>query len=286
MHNDIKRQNVLVQRAQHRLKAYVTDFGISRYLGCDYQEYLNSFTSQIRGTFFYIAPECFKKNDDGKYPKATFKSDIWALGALLAELFLEDELYDDLTEMMVCKTIGEMPSSFSRIPVAFQDILKRCLGVKPPERPTANELLVFFQSGEYFEDNASSSESSSLPNTPAPSGFSRTTSSQDSSSLFFENLALQGTSKEPNTPQPKYEMDSPVSELSSSVRLSDSHVQPDVKDLHDSAFWEDLKELKQDVTCKRKPEVLSKKQGVSHDKINLTFDWQKGVLACHFLIIL
>lgn len=262
---------------QSELKAYVTDFGISRYLGIDYQEYLNSFTSQIRGTFSYIAPECFKKNKEGKYPKATFKSDIWALGALLAELFLQDELYDDFNEMMVCKIVGEMPSCFSKIPMAFQDILKRCLGVKPQERPTANELSVCFQNNVIATFSRTSSITKKMaPTTVAPTGSSRVASFKS----FFKKITLKGTLKEPSKSSQKYKSDLAVSEMPSSVYLfNTNHVQPEVNELHNSAFWENLKK---DEFYKREPEALSENQDLSNDKINFTFDWQKSVLSCHF----
>lgn len=277
MHNDIKRQNVLVQKIESKLIAYLTDFGISRLIGIDYQEYLNSYTSQPMGTIFYIAPECLQKNKDRKYPKPTFKSDIWALGALLIELFSEEKLYDDWAEMLECKAVGKMPYSFTKLPVPVQNTFKQCLAVQPEKRPSARNLLAFFQNDKFFEMIVSTTESSSLTKTSAPIVVAQTTSSRVASSKsFFESLASQGTSKEPNKFSPKYKKDLPVSEMLCSVHLSNSHSRPEIS-THDSSFFENSKEWKKDAICERTPDALSENKGVSHEKINFTFDWQKGL---------
>lgn len=95
-----------------------------------------------------MAPECFKKKEvDGnrRYPVPTFKSDIWSLGALLVELLTAQSLYEDAFEMSICKYQEKMPKTFEKLPHFSKEILKKCFVLKTEERPTAKELLSFFQ---------------------------------------------------------------------------------------------------------------------------------------------
>jgi serine/threonine protein kinase len=85
IHRDLKPDNVLLtKRSDGLYDVVISDFGLSRSLGCSYGDGLTNFVY----TFNYKAPELlltsFIKEDHSKY---YFPADMWALGCTLFELY-------------------------------------------------------------------------------------------------------------------------------------------------------------------------------------------------------
>lgn len=93
-----------------------------------------------------MAPELLEKK--GKdYEKPSFASDIWSLGLLLTEIFLQDVLFDDFKKYLeyCCRIKKQLPTYFENLPDFVQDILRRCLDLESCKRPSAKELTLFFK---------------------------------------------------------------------------------------------------------------------------------------------
>lgn len=134
-----------VQIQNQTPRAFLSDFGIARYLGgIDYLDYLSKYTSELNGTIQYLAPELIV-NEEGKgYRRPTFESDIWSLGILFAEIFLEDALFNT-NERYLYKMKKQLPRCFYELPDQLQEVLKKCLDLNSGNRPKAKELTLFFK---------------------------------------------------------------------------------------------------------------------------------------------
>lgn len=110
MHRDLKPENILLDS---NLNVKLCDFGYS----AEYFENINRET--LCGTFEYMAPEIFFRN------KQTKKTDIWALGILLYELFH-----------------GYAPFRGTRIDTVIQAIMKNVVAFKKNLYPEVKNLII------------------------------------------------------------------------------------------------------------------------------------------------
>ena len=131
--------------------ALVTDFGISRMSGSGTSptdklaKVSTSYSTSLSGTYMYMAPELVKAMDNGHFQKPNFTTDIFALGATLAELLSTQRLYGehcrDVVALLKRKAESALPSAAALVPAAYRDLIRRSLQNDPSRRPTAGEFL-------------------------------------------------------------------------------------------------------------------------------------------------
>ncbi|OWY99606.1 TKL protein kinase [Phytophthora megakarya] len=137
LHRDLKSRNILLSE---RLDAKITDFGTSRTRSDE------TMTVGV-GSWMWMAPEVML---GGHYDE---KADVYSLGVVLAELDTHELPYSHakrggLSEaaMMQMLSMGKLRVRFSEFTdpttIAFAE---SCVNLDPKERPTAAEVLYFFQ---------------------------------------------------------------------------------------------------------------------------------------------
>ena len=133
LYTDIKPANVLIQR--NTLTAKLCDLGLSKF---KHQTNSRS-TGGMKGTPSYLAPESVT---DGTYDT---KTDIFALGVTIFELFSETEFWNADYEVEQIKDrlrLGDIPNDLSLIEEpTIQTIVAECISAKSESRPTALRLI-------------------------------------------------------------------------------------------------------------------------------------------------
>lgn len=145
LHRDLKSRNILVE---DDWTAKLCDFGESRY---------NTGTNvdtlcKIRGTYAYISPEVYFGQS------FTPKSDVYAFGVILWELcnrcvrgvyqapFSEYKaLVYDFQIIVQASRKGMRPTIAPLVPPALANVVRLCWDHEPANRPTAAQLLKFFE---------------------------------------------------------------------------------------------------------------------------------------------
>lgn len=127
MHRDLKPENILLD-ADYNVK--ICDFGWS----AEYFEGVNRET--LCGTFEYMAPEVFFRN------KQTKKTDIWALGVLLYELFHGYAPFRGTRMDAVMQAIMRNVVAFKKnLDPSVRDLIVKILLFDPKKRPVIEEIL-------------------------------------------------------------------------------------------------------------------------------------------------
>lgn len=136
LHLDLKPANVLV-RTRSPLTAVLSDFSISS----EYDRALSKKLTAFKGTSLYQSPE-------GVAGVAVPKTDWWALGILLLELFLGRHPLDGLPPQVVMYQITtrgiEIPEG---IPARFAQLLKGLL-TRDPEKRWGNAEIARWREGK------------------------------------------------------------------------------------------------------------------------------------------
>ncbi len=125
LHRDLKPANIMIDG---RGRVRITDFGLA-----GLAEELDA-KRERAGTPAYMAPE---QLEDGK---VSVRSDIYALGLVLHELFTGRRAFEtnDATELKRLRSAGSMtiPSSGTHpVDSAVQRVIERCLALDPQQRP-------------------------------------------------------------------------------------------------------------------------------------------------------
>ena len=119
VHRDIKTENILLDNKGH---LYLTDFELANIIIDD--NYKNH-RHKICGTISYLAPEVMKER------RYSFKSDVWALGIVIYELYTYDMPWDILNydnPRRICDTITKEPFKPNKaLPPLVFDLLKHIL---------------------------------------------------------------------------------------------------------------------------------------------------------------
>jgi len=132
IHRDLKPENILLDENNN---AKLIDFGIST------NE--TNITTKIRGTTRYMAPEILDGIID-----PTGKSDIWAFGCILFELFTwlpphpkcsDFGIEDSLKNNTMKRELDSVT-----IPEEIRKICKQCFDMEPEWRPKAITIFNFF----------------------------------------------------------------------------------------------------------------------------------------------
>jgi serine/threonine-protein kinase len=119
IHRDLKPNNVMLERRENgQLRAVIMDFGIA--LGAD------MFSSQMRGTPSYLAPELWKGQ------AATERSDIYALGVLFYEMACGQKPFPPASGW---RERLHQPPPKPDIREPFRGAIARCLAPAPESRP-------------------------------------------------------------------------------------------------------------------------------------------------------
>lgn len=127
IHRDIKPENVLLDV---NLQVKLCDFGWCCKAG-DLQA-----DPELAGTIAYMSPECLSKM------KATFASDLWALGILLFEIYhLHEPFYGDNPQERLRSILESRPVFDPSFPEDARDLFDRCTVIEPERRLSIAELL-------------------------------------------------------------------------------------------------------------------------------------------------
>lgn len=127
MHRDMKPENILLDQ---NLNVKIADFGWSA-------EYLPTECRQtLCGTYEYMAPEIFFRKQQTK------KTDIWALGILLYELFHGHAPYRGTKMEEVLASIMKNSLAFKKtIDPSVRSLIAKILNFEPTARPSIEDIL-------------------------------------------------------------------------------------------------------------------------------------------------
>ena len=127
MHRDLKPENILIDEEEN---VKICDFGWS----AEYSEKDPKMT--LCGTFEYICPEIYKGE------KQTKKTDVWALGILLYELFEGKAPFRGISKEFVMEEIEKFDLVFREdLDQRIKKLILRILVVDPVKRVSTEEIL-------------------------------------------------------------------------------------------------------------------------------------------------
>jgi serine/threonine protein kinase len=154
MHRDLKPENILLDSG---FNIKVCDFGWST-------EFLESVPREtLCGTFEYMAPEVLLRK------RQSTKTDVWALGILLYELFHGNAPFRGRRLEEVLEQISRNTLAFKKtLNPLIKDLIVRILKFYPHERPTVDQILESefiqeFMNGMQTQREARSSSPNSVP---------------------------------------------------------------------------------------------------------------------------
>jgi serine/threonine protein kinase len=129
VHRDVSPQNVLISWGGH---VRLIDFGVAK---ARIQGDRNTQTGSLRGKLAYMPPEQARSSKH-----VDRRADLYALGLVLWEMLAGKRMLDapdDLTLLSLLKNPPVVPpSSYGReIPPELDEVVLRCLALKPEDRP-------------------------------------------------------------------------------------------------------------------------------------------------------
>lgn len=136
VHGDLKPENILITRDG---TIRICDFGLSRIQRIATTGVSPSTKDVERkgvGTVIYMAPEIFNNG------LSTIKSDMWAVGCVIVELYKGTRTWGDYTSDSKVKSMvreGLRPS-LKNIPSVISDLVLKCFAFIPANRPKASDF--------------------------------------------------------------------------------------------------------------------------------------------------
>ncbi|BFU23509.1 protein kinase domain containing protein [Entamoeba histolytica HM-1:IMSS-B] len=168
VHRDIKLENVLIEQHELSIIAKLTDFGLGRIVGKDFQ------AETLCGTRQYVSPEIYKRviykqkiNNENhqemeeslkrKLSYDASKSDIWACGIMFYEMILRRSPFDGtLNESdkalgykrikLILNADFNKDDKYLKLSQEIRDLLENMIVADPHKRLSAEECLQL----EYF----------------------------------------------------------------------------------------------------------------------------------------
>jgi serine/threonine-protein kinase len=153
IHRDLKLGNIIAERLNGFFYFKITDFGIAKLAEIEFDENLKDSStmmtsSTIVGAIPFMAPELIKSSQN-----ASFKSDVWSLGAIIYTCLTGNAPFGSNLEA-VNKILSHdstaLPTSdyglfqYSSLVASISNIVTQCLQRDPSDRPTADEVKAFF----------------------------------------------------------------------------------------------------------------------------------------------
>ena len=150
IHGDLKPENILLTS---NLSVYISDFGIYKpaYISFDdigsYTYFFGSNkSSDIRGC--YLAPERLIEKGENKNNIKTFSMDVFSLGVIIAELFLEENLFNFsslLNYKRGNKKLFNIEETLNKIKNdKIRNLIYNMIKINPNERISISEALNYF----------------------------------------------------------------------------------------------------------------------------------------------
>ena len=142
IHRDLKSNNILLSSTAHdaNTRAMIADFGLAT------MKKGNSATAGgVQGSVMWMAPEIITTKKDTSNPY-TFKSDVYAFGIVMYELFAGQLPYKAAMEQIVfCVGRGLMKPDMKKLveikaKEKIQAVMQRCIAKDPADRPEFQEV--------------------------------------------------------------------------------------------------------------------------------------------------
>lgn len=141
IHRDLKAENIALNSV---FEAKLIDFGLVRIHECLSKDY--SFVSETMskgvGTFNYMSPEMMNEE------KYDYKTDVYSFGVLLHFIFVGDVPKQSMKDKLDGKPISIRGPSASISSFCIQ-LIKKCMELKPENRPSFNEILNELRKNEF-----------------------------------------------------------------------------------------------------------------------------------------
>ncbi|MCC8071642.1 MAG: serine/threonine protein kinase [Bacteroidales bacterium] len=137
IHQDIKPDNIMLSDSGNYL---ITDFGVSTHLKSTLRKSMSAAFSSA-GTIAYMAPERFSANNT-----PIMANDIYSLGATVYEMLTGDTPFGDDGGLRQHKG-AEVPVLQGPYSDQLKKVIDKCLKTNPWERPTAEQLEKYAETG-------------------------------------------------------------------------------------------------------------------------------------------
>lgn len=141
IHRDLKPENIVLMSEGVRCRVKVIDFGLSCH--ADNREELEHIAGAVR----YMSPEMLLKKVRRVRAAVDEKVDVWGLGVTMfaalckTEPFIYTRKYADYLMRMQNNRIQTHIASFQNLSEDMKRLIRRCLIIDPPERPSVATLL-------------------------------------------------------------------------------------------------------------------------------------------------
>ena len=141
VHRDLKPDNIILEGAD--LKAVLIDLGLGK--TADNTSKMPGATNHCQGTYRYMAPEMLDPNkDDGQFHFSP-KTDIYALGIIMWQIFTGEIPYAEIkTQQKLIKGVldGNRPSLKNiKVSSHLVGLMQKCWDADDKQRPSIEEFL-------------------------------------------------------------------------------------------------------------------------------------------------
>jgi len=141
VHRDLAPRNILLTNER---VPKISDFGLSRVTDSDQSQ-----TKSDTGPLKHMAPECLLKMKYG------FKSDVWAFGVTLWEIYERNDPYPNLSMIEVATQVAQTTDPLrltapKNMSSSMKKLFLSCIETLPENRPTFEQILLDIDTMENF----------------------------------------------------------------------------------------------------------------------------------------